>query len=80
MEFIAGSNDFSEGKKNRHIIINDKLSFIPVICYEIIFYWKLLNMNNHFSDFIVNITSRLRKYSYFVFASLLYFFKGINII
>ena len=28
-----------------------------MICYEIVFYWKLLNKSNYKSDFIVNITN-----------------------
>jgi len=57
MDFIAGSSDFDIGSKDRFIEIKDKYNFIPIICYEIIFFWKLLNETNNFSDLIVNITN-----------------------
>ena len=57
LDFIVGSFDFSTGSINRILKINDQYSFIPVICYEIIFFWKLLNNENNFSDLIVNITN-----------------------
>ena len=57
MDFIAGSSDFSIGSKERFVEIKDQYTFIPVICYEIIFFWKLLNKKNNFSDLIVNITN-----------------------
>ena len=57
MDFIAGSSDFDTGSKDRFIEIKDQYSFIPIICYEIIFFWKLLNETNDFSDLIVNITN-----------------------
>ena len=57
MDFIAGSSDFDVGSKDRFIEIKDQYTFIPIICYEIIFFWKLLNETNNFSDLIVNITN-----------------------
>ena len=57
MEIIAGSKDFSIGKEKRIISINNHLNFIPVICYEIIFFWKLINDNNKNADLIINITN-----------------------
>tara|TARA_Y100000768_G_scaffold91702_1_gene66141 strand:+ start:231 stop:1202 length:972 start_codon:yes stop_codon:yes gene_type:complete len=54
---ISGSNDFSEGNKDRLIYLDNKKSYIPIICYEIIFYWKILNKLNFNSNFIVNITN-----------------------
>ena len=57
MDFIAGSSDFEIGSKDRFVEIEDQYTFIPVICYEIIFFWKLLNKKNYFSDLIVNITN-----------------------
>ena len=56
-EKISGSKDFSIGKEKRLIHINNDLNYIPVICYEIIFYWKLINQLNYKSDFIINITN-----------------------
>ena len=52
-----GQNDYSKGKVERIINLSDNISFIPVICYEIVFYWKLLNKFNNNSNFIVNITN-----------------------
>ncbi len=57
MENISGMNDYSIGTKKRLIHLNKQLSYIPVICYEIIFYSKLVNKINYNSDFIVNITN-----------------------
>jgi len=56
-EKISGSKDFSIGKEKRLININNDLNYIPVICYEIIFYWKIINQFNYKSDFIINITN-----------------------
>ncbi len=57
LESIVGQNDYSKGKIERIINLPDNISFIPVICYEIVFYWKLLNKLNNNSNFIVNITN-----------------------
>ncbi len=57
LDKISGPNDFTIGNKERILNVNEDLSFIPVICYEIIFYWKLINEKNHNSDFIINITN-----------------------
>ncbi len=57
LESIVGQNDYSKGKVERIINLSDNMSFIPVICYEIVFYWKLLNKLNNESNFIVNITN-----------------------
>ena len=57
LESIVGQNDYSKGKVERIINLSDKISFIPVICYEIVFYWKLLNKFNNKGNFIVNITN-----------------------
>ncbi len=56
-EKISGPFDFSKGKKDRIIYLEKNISYIPVICYEIIFYWKLINSYNYDSDFVVNITN-----------------------
>ena len=58
-ESIAGQNDYSKGKIERIINLSANISFIPVICYEIVFYWKLLNKFNNKANFIVNITNCL---------------------
>ena len=57
LESIAGSHDYSKGKQERIINLPNNISFIPVICYEIVFYWKLLNKSNYKSNFIINITN-----------------------
>ncbi len=56
-ESISGSVDFSKGNKERLIKLKNNLNYLPVICYEIIFYWKLFNKFNQKTDFIVNITN-----------------------
>ena len=57
LERIVGPNNFSNGIKQRLINLPNNISFIPVICYEIVFYWKLLNKLNYNSNFIINITN-----------------------
>ncbi len=56
-ENIVGPNNYSNGKEERIINLPNNISFIPVICYEIVFYWKLLNNLNYKSNFIINITN-----------------------
>jgi len=57
LERIVGPNNFSKGNEQRLINLSNNISFIPVICYEIVFYWKLLNKLNYNSDLIINITN-----------------------
>ena len=57
LERIVGQNDYSKGKVERIINLSDNISFIPVICYEIVFYWRLLNKFNNKGNFIINITN-----------------------
>jgi len=57
LESIVGPNNYSKGKTKRLINLPNNISFIPVICYEIVFYWKLLNRLNYGANFIVNITN-----------------------
>jgi len=57
LESIVGPYNYSKGETERVINLPNKISFIPVICYEIAFYWKLLNKFNNKSNFIVNITN-----------------------
>ena len=57
METIAGTVDFKAGFVERNLAITNELSFIPVICYEIIFFWRLLNNNNLNTNLIINITN-----------------------
>ena len=37
--------------------LQNRIKYIPVICYEVIFYWKLLNKKNINNDIIINITN-----------------------
>ena len=37
-EIISGPSDFEVGRQKRYLDIDNKLSYIPIICYEIIFY------------------------------------------
>ena len=57
LEYFSGPNDYNVGDKKRIIKINNNISYIPVICYEIIFYWKLVDNINLNSDLIINITN-----------------------
>ncbi len=57
LESIVGPNNYSNGKGERIINLSNNISFIPVICYEIVFYWKLINELNYKSNFIINITN-----------------------
>ncbi len=57
LEKISGPVDFSKGSINRIININKDINYLPAICYEIIFYWSLINKHNTETDFIVNITN-----------------------
>ncbi|MDC3022019.1 apolipoprotein N-acyltransferase [Pelagibacteraceae bacterium] len=57
LERIVGPNNFSNGNEQRLINLPNNISFIPVICYEIVFYWKLINKLNYNSNFIINITN-----------------------
>ena len=57
LERIVGPNNFSNGNDQRLIYLPNNISFIPVICYEIVFYWKLLNKLNFNSNLIINITN-----------------------
>ena len=55
LEKISGPSDFNSGHKERQITINNKISFIPVICYEIIFP-KLTQDSKKGTNLIVNIS------------------------
>lgn len=57
MNSIAGTVDFTRGNKERDIKLDEKLKIIPVICYEIIFFWKLINKQNFNADIILNLTN-----------------------
>ena len=57
MEIIGGSTDFALGEGQRIVGLNGELNFIPAICYEIIFFWKLISDENINADFIINLTN-----------------------
>ena len=57
LERIVGPHNYSNGKEERIINLPNNISFVPVICYEIVFYWKLLDKFNNKSNFVVNITN-----------------------
>lgn len=57
MEFIAGTTDFKIGSQNRLLRLNDKTKIIPIICYEIVYFWKIINENNSDGNIIINITN-----------------------
>ena len=57
LESIVGPNNYSNGNEERIIKLTNNISFIPIICYEIVFYWKLINKLNYKSNFIINITN-----------------------
>ena len=57
MEKISGTQDFTSGVKSRKLKLNDKINIIPIICYEIIFFWRIMDFNNYNSDILINITN-----------------------
>jgi apolipoprotein N-acyltransferase len=74
MEFIAGEQDFTKGSDLRHIKIQKNFSIMPVICYEIIYFFRLMDHND--TNMIVNLTndawfgSLLGPYQHFYFTKL----------
>ena len=57
LKTIVGNVDLEKGKKNRLIKTKYNFDFIPVICYEIIFFNDLLSGINHKSPIVINITN-----------------------
>ena len=57
MEFIAGTVDFTKGSDQRLLKLNNGITILPVICYEMIYFWKLLNLDNKNANLIVNLTN-----------------------
>ena len=57
MEFIAGTFDFSIGNDKRSLKLNEKINILPAICYEIVYFWRLLNEDNFNSNIIINLTN-----------------------
>ena len=57
MEFIAGTKDYSIGEDDRLLNLNNKTQIIPAICYEIVYFWRLINESNNNAQIIINITN-----------------------
>ena len=57
LEAIVGKTDLEQGKKNRIIKTVYNFNFIPIICYEIIFFNDLLTVENQNSPILINITN-----------------------
>ena len=57
MDFIVGPSDFSIGKNARKLELNNKIKILPIICYEILYFWKMLDQINYDTNIIVNITN-----------------------
>ena len=74
MKFIAGNIDFSIGSADRYIKLYKDFSILPVICYEIIYFSRLLNKNN--TNVVINLTNDswfgnlLGPYQHFYFTKL----------
>ena len=54
---IVGEHDFAIGKSNRIMSMSNGLNFIPIICYEIVFFNNLLDSFNQDSQLMINITN-----------------------
>ena len=57
LENIVGDKDFSRGKDKRNIFHNNDINILPVICYEIVYFWNLINRENFKTNLIVNLTN-----------------------
>jgi len=57
MDFIAGSVDYSIGEGTRKLKLSDKIKILPVICYEIVYFWEMLDQKNIDTNIIINITN-----------------------
>ena len=57
MDFIVGSSDFSVGTNTRKLELNNEIKILPVICYEILYFWKMLDKANNDTNIIINITN-----------------------
>ena len=57
LETISGTVDFSPGSKKRILKLTKNVNFIPVICYEIIFFQELINEKNNNAQILINITN-----------------------
>ena len=56
-KFTVGIEDFKKGNNVRKLKLFDDLFFIPSICYENIFFDKLINKNNEGIPLLINITN-----------------------
>ena len=56
-KLTVGNKDFTKGEKERNIKLFNDLNFIPTICYENIFFEKIINKTNYKNELIINITN-----------------------
>ena len=52
-----GIEDFKIGNNLRKLKLYDELYFIPLICYENIFFDKIIDQNNYNAPLLINITN-----------------------
>ena len=57
MEFLAGTIDYTKGSDKKIIVLNNQIKILPIICYEIVFFWKLLSKYNKENNLIINLTN-----------------------
>ena len=55
--FLSNKIDFKSGSKNQNFFIRNKLNFLPLICYEIIFHKYISKKLNDKINLIINITN-----------------------
>ena len=56
-KFILGGTEFTKGKSKRTMLLYEDIYFIPSICFENIFFNKLISKDNYQNDLIINITN-----------------------
>tara|TARA_B100000029_G_scaffold516314_1_gene628623 strand:- start:1617 stop:3143 length:1527 start_codon:yes stop_codon:yes gene_type:complete len=56
-KFILGGTEFTKGKAKRSMRLYEDVYFIPSICFENIFFNKLVSRDNFQNDLIINITN-----------------------
>lgn len=57
LNIFVGGIDYEPGQHDRVIKSSNNFQIIPIICYEIIFFNKLLNHKNQKADLLINITN-----------------------
>ena len=56
-KLTVGNKDFTKGEKERNIKLFNDIYFIPTICYENIFFEKIIDKTNYKNELIINITN-----------------------